>query len=171
MVLSGLLVSGSSVSTADDLPLKANPTLIGTKYCPGDAEIYSAVFKIRVQYVNHADKNLILDRGIGKTWYQERVARTSQDLADGKYEYNPNIDWWSSQEEKVPSFDSPGVDFVVLEPGKKFESEINAGVFVSYKNSKIPAGSIASGIHYLQIELSPWTHAGDPREKEEGCNC
>jgi hypothetical protein len=64
-------------------------------------EVYSVWFKLRLKYVNRTHKTLILDREIGKAWYGEKVAKNLDDLIAGKYEYNPNIDWFFSDKAKL----------------------------------------------------------------------
>ncbi len=86
------------------------------------------------------------------------------DLAAGEYEYNPKIDWFLSDKDKLPdkpNSDSPSSDFVVLAPGKSFVSEINAAVVAQYENPKNFSGSIRPGVHVLQLELSAWNHPGE----------
>jgi hypothetical protein len=142
----------------------AIPELIGTRCCYGDAEVYSVWLKLRMKYVNRTHKNLILDKEIGKAWYRVRVARNLDALAAGKYEYDPNIDWFVSDKELLPdkpNSESPSPDFVVLAPGETFVSEINAAVVAQYENPKNFLGSIRSGVHVLQLELSAWNHPGE----------
>jgi hypothetical protein len=167
-----LLLSAEPMSRAlavpqpaqDDQSIKAIPELIGARYCYGDAEVYSVGLKLRMKYVNRTHKTLILDKEIGKAWYGEKVARNLDDLAAGKYEYNPNEDWFFSDKDKLPdkpNTDSLSSDFVVLAPGETFVSEINAAVVAQYENPKNFAGSIRSGVHILQLELSAWNHPGE----------
>ena len=161
------LLAAPSVPTRDDPPLGAVPEVAGTRYCYGDAEVFSVWLKLRVKYVNRTDKTLILDREIGKAWYSEKVARNLEDLAAAKYEYNPNIDWFFTDKDKLPhkpKTDSPSPDFVVLPPGQTFESEINASVVVQYENPKNFVGSIRPGIHVFQMELSAWNRPGEASE-------
>jgi hypothetical protein len=163
-VMPMLRALGVPRSAKEEQPLEAIPELVGTRYCYGDAEVYSVWFKLRLKYVNRTHKTLILDREIGKAWYGEKVAKNLDDLITGKYEYNPNIDWFFSDKAKLPdkpksnSLDS---DFVVLAPGETFVSEINASVAAQYENPKKFAGSIRPGVHFLQLELSAWNHSGD----------
>lgn len=157
-------VLGVPRAAKDDLSLKAIPELVGTRYCYGDAEVYSIWLRLRVKYVNGTHRTLILDKEIGKAWYGEKVARNLYDLAAGKYEYNPNIDWFFSGKDKLPdtpNIDSPNSDFVVLAPGEAFVSEIKADVVAQYENPKNFVGSVRSGVHVLQLELSAWNHPGE----------
>ena len=155
---------GVPESAKNDQPLKAIPEIVGTRYCYGDAEVYSVWLKLRVKYVNQTRKTLILDREIGKAWYGEKVARNLDALAAGKYEYNPNIDWFFTEKDKLPDKpnpNSPGSDFIVLTPGETFVSEINASVVAQFENPKDFVGSIRPGVHVLQLELSSWNHPGE----------
>lgn len=112
-----------------------------------------------MKYTNHTNQKLILDKGIGKAWYGVKVARNLEDLSAGRYEYNPNIDWTESSQEKLKA-DSPGGNFIVLAPGDTFQSEINASVVAQYKNPKNFAGAIRPGSHVLQLDLSAWARGG-----------
>jgi hypothetical protein len=155
---------GVPESAKDDQSIKAIPEPVGTRYCYGDADVYVVWLKLRVKYVNQTHKTLILDKEIGKAWYGQKVARNLDDLAAGKYEYNPNIDWFLTDKHKLPhkpNLNSPCSDFVVLAPGETFVSEINADVVAQYENPKDFVGSIRPGVHVLQLELSSWNHPGE----------
>lgn len=144
--------------------ITAIPELVETRFCYGDAEVYSVWLKLRMKYVNRTHKTVILDKDIGKAWYGVKVARNLDDLAAGKYEYNPNIDWFFSDKDKLPdrpNSDSPGPNFVVLAPGKSFVGEINAAVVAQYVNPKDFSGSIRPGVHVFQMDLSAWNHPGE----------
>jgi hypothetical protein len=159
-------VAANSQTTLDQ-PVKAVPELVGTRYCYGDAEVFSVWLKLRVTYINQSERTVILDKEIGKAWYSEKVARTFEDLAAGKYEYNPDIDWFFTGKDKMPDkpkADSPGADFVILPPRHTFENEINTGVVAQYENPKDFAGSIRSGAHVFQMDLSAWCHPGEASE-------
>jgi hypothetical protein len=155
---------GVPQSAKDDQSIKAMPELVGTRYCYADAETYSVWLKLRVRYVNRAEKTVILDKEIGKAYYRGKVAKNLEDLAAGKYESNAVIDWFFTDKEKLPdrpSIGSPGAEFAVLTPDDRFESEINTGVVAQYENPKNFAGTIRSGTHVFQMELSAWNHPGE----------
>jgi hypothetical protein len=120
-----------------------------------------------VKYVNRGQRAVILEKAIGKAWYSVKVARTLEDLHAGNYEYNPNIDWFFTDKDKLPdkpNAKSPSQDFVILSPGQMFESEIDAAVVAQYENPKNFVGSIRPGVHVLQLELSAWSHTGESSE-------
>ena len=168
LVITPLLMAvATRLPATQEQPLKAVPELIGTRYCYGDAEVFSVWLKLRVKYVNQSERTVILDKEIGKAWYGIRVARTLEDLSAGKYEYNPNIDWFFSDKDKLPdkpNAEAPSADFVILSPGQTFKGEINTGVIAQYENLKDFAGSIRPGVHVFQMELSTWNHPGEASE-------
>jgi hypothetical protein len=163
-----LLVSSEALSpAANDQPLKVLPTLLSERYCYGDAEVFSVWLKLRMQYINQSDRTLILDKQIGQAWYGVTVARTMEDLVAQKYEYNPNIDWIITDEDKRPPRPSPtppSKDFVILAPGQSFESETDASVMAQYGNAKQIVGTVQPGSHIFQMELSAWSHPGNASE-------
>lgn len=157
IVIPVLLAAGGRVPAKEEQPLRAIPELVSTRYCYGDAEVYAVWLTLRVKYINRSDKILILDKEIGKAWYEAKVARSLDDLAAGKHEYNPHTDWFFTDKDKLPdkpSADSPGADFAVLSPGGTFESGTDATVAAQYENPKDFPGSIRPGVHVLQVELS-----------------
>jgi hypothetical protein len=169
-ILLGICVScaaqGSSPTTSNQ-PLRAVPELVTQRYCYGDAEVFSVLLKLRTKYQNRTGESIILDKEIGKAWYREIVAQDTNDLLNGKYEYHPITDWFFSDKDPQPvrpNPNSPGTDFAVLQPGQTFESKIDTGVIVQYENPKNFAGSIRSGVHVLQLELSAWNHPGQASE-------
>src|SRR5215467_6985272 len=89
-----LMTLRASPQEAQDQPLSAVPELVGTRYCYGDAEVFSVLLKLRVKYTNRGQRAVILEKEIGKAWYSVKVSRTLEDLHVGNYEYNPNIDWF-----------------------------------------------------------------------------
>ena len=173
--ISGLLtlvfmVSAPATAGGDDQPLRAAPEIISQRYCFGDAEVFSVWLKLRVKYTNLTNKTLILDKEIGKAWYGVTVAHNVEDLAAGKYESNPNIDWFFTDKDqlpKSPSSAAPGPDFAILSPGKTFESAIDTSVVAQYDITKDVAGAIRSGTHIFQMQISAWNRPGLAREFEK----
>src|SRR5260370_41691431 len=155
---------------AHDHPLKVVPELVSQRYCFGDAEVFSVLLKLHVKYTNRTDKTLILDKGVGKAWYQVTVARSAEDLAAGKYESNPNIDWIFGEKDQFPQkppLAGPGPDFAILKPGETYEGEIETSVVAQYEGTKDISGAIRSGTHVLQMQLSAWNRPGLRSEFEK----
>jgi hypothetical protein len=144
--------------------LRAVPRLVSQRYCYGDAEVFSVLLKLNMRYENWSKEAAILDKEIGKAWYRIAVARDFNNLAAYRYEYHPIIDWFFTDEERPvePDSDSPGSEFAILKPGQTFENEINTAVIAQYENLQNFPGSIRSGVHVLQMELSAWNHPGAP---------
>ena len=156
-----MLVVPAVVSPAtDEQPLRATLERVSQRFCYGDAETFVLQLELRLRFVNRTENKLILDKEIGKAWYGVTVARNEEDLAAGKYEYNPSIDWFFSDKDKLPkepSRNSPGPDFAILAPGQAFETEIDTGVVAQYDNPHEISGAIRSGVHLFQMKLSAWT--------------
>jgi hypothetical protein len=115
-----------------------------------------------MKYENQTAEPVILDKEIGTAWYGVIVARNTEDLSNGNFEYHPIIDFFvpDNYQPSKPSPDSPGSDFVVLQPRQTFESTIDIGVTAQYEKPTNVAGSIRPGVHVLQLEISPWDHPG-----------
>ncbi len=168
LAATSLCISATAGTT--DQPLKATPTLISQRYCSADDEVFVVELRLRMTYTNQTDKTLILDKEIGKAWYGVTVAHTRENLESGKYEYNPNIDWFFTDKDKLPknpNLDGPGPGFAVLSPGQSFQSEIDTSVVAQYENVKNISGAIRSGSHVLQMQLSAWNRAGVPTDFEQ----
>jgi hypothetical protein len=164
------ILYATATASTDDQPLTAVPALVSQRYCAGDAETFSVWLRMRMTYSNRTDRTVILDKEIGKAWYGVIVARNLEDLNSGKYEYNPNIDWFFADKDqlpKKPSLAAPGPDFAILPPGKTFESEVDPSVVTQYENAKDVAGAIRSGTHIFQMQLSAWNRPGLPSEYEK----
>lgn len=172
--ISALLVAVSiryaaSTVGVDKQQLKVVPEIVSQRYCFGDAEVFSVWLKLHVKYTNRTDKTLILDKEVGKVWYQVTVARNVEDMAAGKYEYNPNIDRIFTEKDqlpKKPSLAGPGPDFAILNPGETYEGEIETAVVAQYEAPKDVSGAIRSGTHVLQMQISAWNRPGQLSEFE-----
>lgn len=165
-----LVVSAVVSSATDKQPLQATAERISQRFCYGDAETFVLQLKLRLRLVNRTANKLILDKEIGKAWYGVIVARNQEDLAAGKYESNPNIDWFFSDKDKLPnepSLKSPGVGFALLAPGQAFETEINTGVVAQYDDPHEIKGAVRPGVHFFQMKLSAWNRFTGPEQFEK----
>jgi hypothetical protein len=139
--------------------IAATPEIISQEYCPGDQDLYSIALTLRVTFRNNSGKALILDKKIGQAWYGVTVARNKEDLAAGKYEYHPNIDWFFSGEDQIqekPTSESPGPDFAILAPGQTFVTVIKTGVVALIDDTSHVVGGIHAGTHLFQMTLAAW---------------
>jgi hypothetical protein len=171
-VIAGLLVVASLCpgAGARRQPVRAVPEVIGQRYCPEDGEVFGVLFQLRITYTNQTRHTLILDKEIGKSWYQIGAARNLEDLKAAKYEYAPNIDWEITDEAHLPKTASPaepGTDFVILAPGESYQSEINILVFAQYESPKKVSGTLSAGSHVLRIDLDSFVHLGAPARLEK----
>jgi hypothetical protein len=168
--LAAALVSAvfcSVCSTSEERPLRVTAVLLDQTYCEGDAELFRVDLKLRLRFENRTDQKLILDKEIGKLYYRIGVARDKEELAARNFESHPILDWFFSDKDPLPKEafpDAPDQSFAILVPGDSFEVERTVGVFAQYATERNVAGAIRSGVHFLQVELSPWTRPGDPKE-------
>lgn len=165
-----LVVPAVGNSATDQQPLRATAERIRQRFCYGDAETFVLQLKLRLRFVNRTANKLILDKEIGKAWYGVTVARNEEDLAAGKYESNPNIDWFFSDKVKLPkepSLKSPGPGFALLAPGQAFDTEIDTGVVAQYDNPNEIKGAIRPGVHLFQMKLSAWNRFARPEQFEK----
>jgi hypothetical protein len=157
--------SGSAI---DEQRLIAMPELISQEYCPADSALLSVGIMLRVKYKNRSGKVLIVDKQIGKNYDRVIVARNKEDLVAGTFEGDLILDNFGEDRSSVrPSVKLLRSDFILLSPGQIFESDIKTGVFVQFENTHGVRGAIRSGVHFLQVEFSGWTHPGDASEFEK----
>jgi hypothetical protein len=168
LVALSFLLSGGA--TDGDQPLKATTKVITQRSCRNDDKRYTAIKKLRVTFLNRSSRNLIVDKSIGRGFYEIYVARDSKSLADGQYEYNPNIDWIPSprSEEEVRS-GSPGPPFAILRPNQSFKIETEIWVEVRMHDSEAIYGNwpIQSGDHVFQLDIGSWYYATEPDEVQK----
>jgi len=68
-------------SANDNQSIKAIPELVGTRYCYGEAEVYSAWLKLRMKYVNRKRGAVHLNRILGNaTCPRVRRSRVINDI-------------------------------------------------------------------------------------------
>jgi hypothetical protein len=97
----------------------------------------------------------------GDQWYEVRVAKSLSDLASGKYEYNPNIDWFSDSP-RAPDDADVHKKFSVLAPGESFENNSTVSIVVSLRLDHSVAGTVKPGEHVLQLQVSTWNYLEGP---------
>ncbi|MHB8524640.1 MAG: hypothetical protein ACYDD2_00570 [Candidatus Acidiferrales bacterium] len=137
--------------------------LLSQEYCRSDNETFVVSLKLRLRILNGTHRKLIVDKNIGKAWYDVTVADSSEALTAGRYEYNPNTDWFPSSDQlSPPKSKSPGRRFSILAPGQFFEVESIVGVVVSYNNKHKIQGTILPGNHVLQLEMASWLYTAGP---------
>jgi hypothetical protein len=154
-------------STTNEEPLRTTAVLLDQSYCVGDIDLFRVDLSLRLRFENQTDQKLILDKGVGTLYYRIGVARNREGLAAKKFESHPMIDWFFSDKDPIPKDadpKSPDASFVILSPGDSFETARTASVFAQYDGKKTVAGTIPSGPHVLQMELSSWTRPGEPEE-------
>jgi hypothetical protein len=130
-------------------------------YCPGDNETFVVHLKLRIRFTNDSNVRLIVFKKTGDDWYDMRVAKTPSDISNKRYEYDPNLDWFSDVQHAPEDADLKK-KFVVLAPGESFENESTVPVPASFDLSHPVAGTVRPGHHFLQLQLSTWIYLDSP---------
>jgi len=156
--------------TRANQPLQIGLDVVSQRYCEGRGSTYDSgsnglvtfaqtfmEISLRVTYVNASGKTLILDRGIGKRFFDYRIAGTLEDLNAGKYEGDAiDFDWTFKKADKPPDPRAPDSDFVVLRPKERFLTSTDISLL-----RPLPYGE-----HVLRLDLGAWTHLGDESDYE-----
>lgn len=135
--------------------LQLTMKIISGEYCAGDADLDSLRLKVRLVYTNTGKQPLILYKGshlISRTM----ISRNSADAAAKRFEVNSLLTQLSSGGRNCYSGAIPSKCFVTLSPGKSFEVEAVAGVFVVRGDAREITGAVNSGKHVLQVEVTTW---------------
>jgi len=160
----GTLSTPADAEKSDEQSLKVNLKVITRKYCRGEADVGVIWLNLRLQVINRTDRKLIVQKNIGRAWHRTIVAVDEEGLAEGTYEYDPEIMFSLTESEaRGPSGAVPGEDFVILEPGKSFEAESFVDVTVATgAPSRLNRDLIRKGNHVLQLKLSTWPYVVRP---------
>lgn len=145
-------------SSSDDGRLVATAEIVSQKYCPVDEKLFNVVLKLRINFENRTSKALIIGKDVGKFADDQIIAKTKEELALRDYESNPIFDDFGYQD--PPDF-KPSIlllrsKFVLLEPGKSFETDTTVEPFVWYVSTSGRKGAINDGVHVLQLGFVSW---------------
>ena len=142
---------------ATDEALELTTEIAQQRYCVGDAELDGVSFVLRIRYRNTGTQPLILYKGSTDV-YGIVVRKT----ADGSVESDlePHVLWSSDKPWTVDSASLNSL-FVVLRPTETYEAVTTARVFVTRDDTRLIAGSVQSGDHYLQVTIPTWPGSKD----------
>ena len=144
-------------------PLQVSAKLEEQTYCPGDNETFAVHLKLRLYFMNRGSETLIVSKDVGKEWYEVIAARTHADLARGRYEYAPNIDWFTNLQH-APDGTLLRARFSILVPGESFGNTSSVSVVASFGAVRPVAGTLRPGKHILQLRISTWNYVDPPEE-------
>ena len=149
-------------------PIQAVAHVEKRTLCPGDDETFAVNLKLRLRFTNHSNQKLIVFKHTGDEWYEVRVAESPSDLVSGKYEYNPNIDWFSDSP-RAPNDADIQTKFSVLAPGESFENHSTVSVVASFRVDHSVVGTVKPGEHVLQLQMSTWNYLDGPdKTRQDG---
>jgi hypothetical protein len=157
-----ILTSSTAGPSGEPQPLKASAQVVSQKLCSENDDTYALIQKQRVTFLNQSQKNVIVDKSIGRAAYGMVVARDVQSLSDGKYEWNPNLDWAIDPWPIELTAKSPLPPFAILAPAESFQVETDFWVEVRMSDSK--GHGISSGNHVSQLQISSWYYTTKPEE-------
>ncbi|HKM66988.1 MAG TPA: hypothetical protein VJX70_07475 [Candidatus Acidoferrum sp.] len=142
--------------------LLATVEVISQKYCSvEDDELFAVDLKLRVNFQNHSDKVLILDKQFGKFASEQIIAKSKESLALGNLESNPIFDSFGYEDPPhfKPSTKLLRSNFILLAPGQSFESSTTVGTYVWYVSKPDKLSVLNYGSHVLQMGFVGWSYA------------
>ena len=112
--------------------------------------------ELRLRYRNVGSRPLILYKGSVYV-YEIKVSSSPADAADGRYEVNASLTWYTDGGAWKVGESSLNRRFVTLSPGGTYETKTHARVFATREGvSKRIEGSVGDGEHYLQVTIPTW---------------
>jgi len=144
-------------------PIRLTGSLGEQTYCRGDRDTFSIHFRLALHAVNQTSDALIVIGNFGKADYTVQMARTAEELDEGKYEYNPNLDYFEDLPD-APRDADLSKEFIVLKPDDTFESTTNVAVVASHGLGRPARGTVTPGKHSMQVTLSAWPYRDPPDE-------
>src|ERR1041385_7241547 len=144
----------AAAAAADRVPLEQRLAVVaditGQTYCHVDPDSFSVKLAIKLRFTNLSDRPLILARMI-KDPPSVRVAKSTRDVQNGNFEYNPITDYFPTELPPAPKFgDTPGTEyFVTLLPKESYESTVTSVVIGAQDAAKRREGSglLSKGPH------------------------
>jgi hypothetical protein len=135
--------------------------VVNQSYCHVDDESFVALLNLRLQLTNSSGHPVILSRQIE----DPPIVRAARDLQSGEkgdFLFAPDVHFTVADLPNGPSFgDAPNPKlFVLLAPGEKFETLVQANVFGANDAAKSKKGNglLAKGSYLLQVGIYTWPY-------------
>lgn len=147
-------------SPSDSPPVTATAAIINQKYCAMEDELFWVSLTLRVKFENRSNEVLILDKEVGKFADEQIVAANLESLALRDYESNPIFDSFGYQDPPhlKPSLNLLRANYILLAPGKSFESNTTIEIPVWYVPTGDRTGTLNYGRHVLQLGFFNWRY-------------
>ena len=113
--------------------------------------------------MNRSNQKLIVENTLRTGAYGIAIARDMKSLTEGKFLYDPVVEWQIQHDPPEPGV-QPGGDFTTLAPGKSFQDQRElwaSGVGRLYDADETE-DAIPSGNYILQITFSTWDYNSKP---------
>ena len=176
LALIGGLISGvigaSAQDTTSSPSVKVSGTVAKVKYCerknePNDFMIVT----VNLKFTNAGVRKIILDKNVGNSPYDLRIAADEKSLAENRTQFMTNFEWTSNFIPGpvwiggVPP--SPGANFAVLVQNDSIELEREYRIPLHRDdNDSHNSDGISPGLHVLQLTLSTWPNIPQPKAED-----
>jgi len=153
--------AGQQPVDAKTLGLQLTVAISDEKFCAGDADIYTEVFDLATRYTNTGTNKLTVFTGTDVP-ARVFVARTAEDLKAAKYEAELNGESFPMDGGRyMLGSDLKKERSAALEPGESVVSKTSIAVLVRRLESANIPGTVASGEHFLQVQMQTKVSQGD----------
>lgn len=144
--------------------LTLSTSLIGRRFCSGDAEVAVLQARLKLQYTNNGQQPVILSKNSVEV-SSLIISRTVADAIAGNREMTLDFHIVSAEDPRIAprNYDA---EFVVISAGESYYAETMAPVVFTL-SSKAVAGAVPPGPHVLQVQISTFPSVGKLREYGE----
>ena len=142
--------------------LKVETQLLGGKYCAGDDEVATHLMRLRVRYTNTSAKPIILYKG-SNVVTTVMVSKSAADAVARRHELSLPLTTYQASGRPLSETTRLDNRFVILRKGASFETTVEVAVPFA-KKGEAPAGTVAAGEHFLQVQLATWPESAELAE-------
>jgi hypothetical protein len=166
----GLLITALATTlvagpTTDPQPLKLTAEILSQRYCRDTDKTFTIIFRAKMRVTNQSSQKLIVENTLRQGGYGIAIALDPKNLSDGKFLYNPVVEWQIEHDPPEPGFEPSG-DFAILASGKSFQAEREfwaSGVGRIRDTEDVRDTTLRSGNYVLQITFSTWDYDPKPQ--------
>jgi hypothetical protein len=144
----------ATVSDAKAVSLRLEIEPLAKRYCTGDKEGGTVHVQCVLRFMNVGSEPLLLYKGSGIARKQV-AARSKEDLRVKRYALEGFITTvYANLEVSMSLGPRPGSSFVILTPGKTFETKALIAIPVKWRASNL--AGLMPGHYLVQIEVETW---------------
>jgi hypothetical protein len=163
-----IITPSSAAPTDDPHPLKLTAEIISQRYCRATDKTFTVIFRTKMRVLNQSNQKLIVENTLRNGAYGIAIAQDAKRLSEGKFLYNPVVEWQIQHDPPEPGYE-PGGDFAILAPGKSFQDqrELWATGVGRLHDAEDAPDAIRSGNYILQISFSTWDYDAKPEATQK----